>query len=68
MTSPNFISLGFLENKKAFFVGGKGGVFAAWKEGTIVHLLAGDDGAWWEIGVYHQDWLPEIIKTLKEFS
>lgn len=30
-----------------------------------VWLLHGDDGFWWVMGVYHQDWLPGIIATLK---
>lgn len=46
-------------------VGGDEGVFMTWKEGKIVHLAAGDDGHWWEIGAYHEHWITAIISCLE---
>lgn len=50
----------------AKLVGGEDGVFAVWMEGEIVHMAAGDDGHWWEIGAYHKYWIPQIQKVLTE--
>lgn len=47
-------------------VGGDEGVFMVWREGKIVHLAAGDDGHWWEIGSYHEYWIPGIVEALEK--
>ena len=52
-------------------VGGEDGVFATWRTkresglGDLIHLAAGDDGHWWEIGTYDEYWLPQIIEALR---
>ncbi len=57
-----------LEEAQLEFVGGKEGVFATYLKGDCVMLLAGDDGAWWEIGMYNKQWIPELIKNLSLYS
>lgn len=48
------------------FVAGKEGVFAVWRVGEIIYFAAGDDGSWWEIGSYHEHWIPQITRVLNE--
>lgn len=49
------------------FVGGDEGIFATYQVGNLVHFLAGDDGAWWCIASYHQDWLGGISKNIYSY-
>ena len=52
----------------ANLVGGEEGVFATCRNPQNyeeVWLIAGDDGMWWFVASYHQDWINSVIAALK---
>jgi hypothetical protein len=57
-----------LEESQIEFVGGNEGVFATYRQKDCVMFLAGDDGAWRELGSYHKDWIPLIIQNLSLYK
>ena len=59
---------GWPELVDAWLVGGPEGVFAIWKEGSIICMARGDDGSWEECAQYHCWWLPGIIQALNEVN
>lgn len=72
MTSRKTIDVelksGSMVQVEAVLLGGEEGVFGVCRNPNRYEecwLLGGDDGFWWIIGTYHQDWMPGIIATLK---
>jgi len=49
------------------FVGGDEGVFATYQDGNLIYFLGGDDGAWWVMASYHQDWCEDISKNIYSY-
>lgn len=53
---------------EANLLGGEEGVFATCRNPSRYEecwLIAGDDGAWWFVASYHQEWIPGVIAALK---